>query len=434
MKKIILLALIVAVFVGCSKDDVETEKGNVQKSIDAISDKASAKSIIINGELLGDDWILLKQIRDQLPAVESITLNDVIVIKKDVFAYKDGIAWETNRWLKSFSAPKATTIEDAAFMFCESLLEFKAPKVEKIGAEAFRVCAITGFDFPIVKEIGSEAFIGCEKINSITLPELIELNDEVFYGCYSLTTVNLPKVTKINSRVFRSCDNLIELKLGATTGIEVSLLSFDLLTTKNITLDLAGAEANEAVGNIWKKLTWKSITNQGQSLPKPDFGIANFGSTMDFVLQYETKSTVSGGNSKRLIYANGSIWYIYNFDDNSKLISGEIDESVQFGGTPSDLIFTPIINYKNTLTKLAEKYGAADSFTEDVFSYNMTAKSMVAGNAFYEAQRIMNGGKTVTYRFSDDRCIVESILRFYTRSGQYQTWGYTIRTIYTKRN
>lgn len=432
MKKIILLSMLAAIFVGCSKDDIETKKGNVQKAIDAISDKASAKSIIISGELLGDDWILLKQIRNQLPAVESITLNDVMVIKKDVFAYRDGIAWNTNRWLKSFSAPNATTIEDAAFMFCESLSEFKAPKVEKVGAEAFRVCNIVVFDFPIVKEIGNQAFIGCAKINSINFPELIELNDEVFYGCYSLTTVNLPKVTKINNHVFLSCDNLIEVKLGSITSIEVSLLSFDLLTTKNITLDLAGVEANQAIGNIWNGANWKLITNNGQSLPKPDFGIANFGSTMDFVLQYETKSTVSGGNSKRLIYSNGSIWYIYNFDDNRKLISGEMNESVQFGSTPSDLIFVPIKSYKNTLTTLAEKYGVANSFTDDVFLYNMTDKTMVAGNAFFEAQRIMNGGKTITYRFSNNSCTVESILHDYTRSGQYQTWGYTISTLFTK--
>lgn len=433
MKKIILLTLIMIGFYACSEENINTSKCNVQKAIDAISDKSSAKSIIINGELLEDDWILLKQIRDQLPSVESITLNDAIIIKKDVFAYRDGIVWITNRWLKSFSAPKAMIIEDAAFMFCQSLVEFQAPTVEKIGAETFRVCAVADFDFPKAKEIDSEAFVGCDRIHSITLPELIELNDEVFFGCHSLTSVNLPKVTKINSRVFNSCDNLTEIKLGATSDIEVSLLSFDFLTTKNITLDLAGTEANAAIGNIWKGLTWKLITNQGRSLSSPDFGIANFGCTMDFVLQHETKSTVSGGNSKRLIYADGSIWYIYNFDENSKLISGEIDESIQFGSTPIDLIYAPIINYRNTLTKLTEKYGEADSFTDDVFLYDMSDKTMVPGNAFYEAQRIMNGGKTITYKFSNDKTIVESVLRSYTRTGKYQTWGYTIRTIYSQK-
>jgi len=46
MKKIILLTLIMIGFYACSEENINTSKCNVQKAIDAISDKSSAKSII----------------------------------------------------------------------------------------------------------------------------------------------------------------------------------------------------------------------------------------------------------------------------------------------------------------------------------------------------------------------------------------------------
>jgi hypothetical protein len=435
MKRILLFAISTCLaLVGCSGGGGETPPiaGSVQKAIDAISDKSSVKSLVVNGDLTSEDWLLLKEIRVHLPAIENITLNDVVVVKRDIFAYKDGMTWITNRWLKTFSAPQATTIEDLAFTYCEGLTSFSAPQVKKIGYMAFADCGeITSFDFPKTKEAGEQAFYGCEKLTIISIPELSELKDELFHSCRSMTSIDLPKVVKINHQIFRNCDNLTQIKLGTTAKIDATAISFELVDTKAITLDIVGVNAEDAVGRVWKDCVWKNITNSGQALPLPDFGVANWGSTIDFVRKYDTGTPISGGN---LIRADKyGKWYIYLFDNNEKLIGGKTDESIQFGGDNPWLIFSPIIAYQSTLTELSARYGEPINRTEDVFSYNMDDMTYQPGYAFYEAQVIMGGGKSVTYTFGNNRTSVESVLRFYTRKGMYQPYGYTISTVYAKK-
>lgn len=384
---------------GCKKGDGpagnedqenEKEKDNVQLAINAIDNKFTETDITISGELSKTEWETLKQIRIQLPMVESITLSDVKAIDFGVFVYKEGIYSIPNKWLKKISAPK-------------------------------------------VERVGKSAFWSCEKLETVNFPKLKTAKEEAFCACDKLKALDFPNLTNIEDRVFSGCNELISLKLGSSSEIKTTTTSFEGLNVKNIDLSLGTHEASQAIGKIWKDQTWKSISNNdGVAIPDPDFGVANFGCTKDFVIKHETRKTVPGG----VIYegVGGSVWwYIYDFDKNDRFISGTIDYSHQFPATPTDLVFTPIEMYVSDLNDLKNKFGNPTYASEDVFSFNMTDKEYQPGYAWYESQAVMNKSKRFTYRFSNSTTNVESVLSFYLRKGQYQTWGFTIRTTYSQK-
>ena len=396
MKKLLLLFIVITaiIFAGCTKAEEgpkETVKSNVEIAIEATGNKTTATSLVVNGKLNDEDWLLLKNIREQLPMVENITLNDVTNIKAGVFSFKENeIVWVVNHWLKSIKAPKAVTVESLAFLFCDELINVDLASVEVIGEESFGVC---------------------ESLESLFLPKAHDISADAFIGCSSLKN----------------------LKLGYTEAIVFKLENESKMKTQNINLDIVGVEATLAIGKIWKNNLWKSISNNGQLVPKADFEIANWGCSLGFIETHEKRKAISGGGSQKRIYEGDGdgCWYYYNFDENGKLISGEIDFSHQFSSENTDLIFLPINSYITILDELKEEYSEPIYMSEDVYSYNMTDKEYRPGYAWYEAQSIMNGNKSLIYKFRNERTEIESELRQYTRSGQYMPLGFTVRTTYS---
>lgn len=265
MKNLLLSLVIVLLITGCSDNENNVpesgNKGNVEKAIEAISDKQTAKSIIVSGELTNDDWNTLKTINEVLPSIEKIVLSDTKTVKGGIFAYNDGIAWNTNQWLKSFEAPNATIVEDRAFMFCENLISVNLPLVEKIGKESFRVCDnLSSISLPKLKTSDDEAFVACDKLAKIDMPKLTNLADEIFSGCDLLEKVSFPCVTEIDSKVFYSCDNLKEITLGAPMPITTNIISFDGLNTEDITLYICGANWDEVTKRFhWRGIEWFDV-------------------------------------------------------------------------------------------------------------------------------------------------------------------------------
>lgn len=391
MKKLFAITLSGALLLGsCSNDDESTGTGgSVQTAIDAIENKATATDITIAGELNGEDWETLRNIRTQLPNVENITLSDVKRIDFGVFVYNDGVRIVPNDWLRSFYAPKAETIGASAFSYCEALTRVELPNVTSLG-------------------------------------------DEAFYADERLLSANIPKLTSIGNDCYAGCSKIASIRLTSKDPIATTDRSFNSLDTSEIALTLFGYEAAQVVGHIWKDKTWKYISGNGQLLPAADFGIANWGCSLDFVEKHETGTPVSGGNDTKRIYDdhNGN-WKSYLFNARKELIGGVNDYSMQFGGENTELIFLPITSYQTTLSELRAVYGNPYEQSEDVFSFNMKDKNAsTPGYAYAESQWVMNGSKTFVYKFRSTRTEVECKLSSYLRTGKYQTWGFTITTTY----
>lgn len=94
--------------------------------------------------------------------------------------------------------------------------------IKEIGNSAFkgtRLSTLEGLESATV--IGEAAFMGCNQLESVTLPDGLKIIEaETFSGCRSLKTVNIPdSVTEIRAKAFCDCDVLetIDLPDSITT-------------------------------------------------------------------------------------------------------------------------------------------------------------------------------------------------------------------------
>lgn len=104
-------------------------------------------------------------------------------------------------------------IRDRAMESCRSLEQIKLPeKLDWLGKGVFRrcICLQSMTVPPMITEIQRETFDGCRKLHSLNLPKGLEaIGDYAFAGCVSLTTVDIPSsVHEIGSSAFLSCKSL----------------------------------------------------------------------------------------------------------------------------------------------------------------------------------------------------------------------------------
>ncbi len=118
--------------------------------------------------------------------------------------------------LKSITIPYGVTeIPDSTFYECTALEIAELPDtITKIGMEAFGYCtSLKTVNISHVTSIEEMAFLGCERLDNITLAEgLTVVEDAAFGGCSSLTSIQIPStVTKIVNHAFWNCTSLEEL-------------------------------------------------------------------------------------------------------------------------------------------------------------------------------------------------------------------------------
>lgn len=405
----------------CEKSDGDESKFcNVQKAINAVSDKMSAKTLTINGELTKEDIAILYDIQSQLPQIENIILSSATIIPEGAFAGR------TNTWLKTIEAPKVTIIKQSAFAGCLNLTSASFSKLETIDYSAFMSCeSITSFDFSNVTSIEKEAFRACERLKTVSLPKITELKNAVFAECRSLESVTLPIANIIDVSALRACYDLVKLELGCTSEINFKPVdaNFD---TKKIDLVLEGVEASNAVGKIWKDVSWKSITSKNSNIKSPVFGVAYFGCTKTYVENNEEK-TLYGGSGNRLVYRQGNTLWYYNFTSEGFFEWGMTEYSYQYDNNPA-LVTLPIREYQVEITQLINRFGQPTEKSEDIFAYDPEDQTDSEGHAYWFAKRIMNYGYKVEYKWITTEASVTSTLGYYP--DKTKAWGFTIKSTY----
>lgn len=411
----------------CEKSDGDESKFcNVQKAINAVSDKMSAKTLTIDGELTKEDIAILYDIQSQLPQIENIILSSAAIIPEETFAKKEGIAWGANTWLKTVSAPNVTIIRQSAFARCLNLTSASFPKLETIDNSAFWTCeSMASFDFSNVTSIGSEAFQACEKLNNVFLPKITELKRAVFAGCKSLESISLPIANIIDAEALYACHALEKMELGCTSEINFKPDN-TYLETKKIDLVLEGVEASNAVGKIWKDVSWKSITSKNSNIKSPVFGVAYFGCTKAYVENNEEKRLYSGSGN-RLVYRQGNTLWYYNFTSEGFFEWGMTEYSYQYDNNPA-LVTLPIREYQVEITQLINRFGQPTEKSEDIFAYDPEDQTDSEGHAYWFAKRIMNYGYKVEYKWITTEASVTSTLGYYP--DKTKAWGFTIKSTY----
>lgn len=110
-----------------------------------------------------------------------------------------------------------TVIPRLAFINCDKLKTISAPNVAVVCDNAFYNCKmLTAFDFSQVKELGSASFAGTSIRKAVLSNKLTKLQPSIFCGCKDLQSVDMSacdNVKTISTRCFEDCNKLTDIKL-----------------------------------------------------------------------------------------------------------------------------------------------------------------------------------------------------------------------------
>lgn len=111
-----------------------------------------------------------------------------------------------------------TTIDNGAFIYCETVSSIDFRHITSIGDAAFEGTGISSADFSNVKEFGSMICAGCSFLTDVKLPDgLVVVPQGMFYKCFNLKSIILPgTVTEIGAEAFMGA-GLISISLPPRT-------------------------------------------------------------------------------------------------------------------------------------------------------------------------------------------------------------------------
>ncbi len=139
-------------------------------------------------------------------------------------------------------------IPAAAFYNCSSLTTVIAPKVTKIGNDAFSGCNLKRVTFGKLTAIGDDAFNGNVNLNedSLDLSAVTTVGDHAFYRC-PLTVLDSAKLTDIGAYAF-SETNLVSVKLDNMTTLKEGVFQ-ECTALESVTLPKVTAIGKSAFQN-----------------------------------------------------------------------------------------------------------------------------------------------------------------------------------------
>lgn len=123
-----------------------------------------------------------------------------------------------SRTIKSFESDTLTSVGESAFYSCNKMTSVSLPNVTSVGSYAFRACGnLVSVDFPELETTtGQYAFAGCSKLEIVNMPKLKKVDFWAFEQCKSLKSIDLLNVTYIENAAFQNCSALVSVRLPAT--------------------------------------------------------------------------------------------------------------------------------------------------------------------------------------------------------------------------
>jgi len=156
---------------------VETEGQLGYKVLEMYNAFDEVKGLRISGPINEEDWKTLKE----MPSLKELYMDDAIVLNEAVPKKQ----FSDHNRLRIVTLPySCKTIGNSAFSSCDKLQSISLPNVESIEREAFS---------------------SCDKLQSISLPNVVSIERYAFANCTSLTSINLSdKLTMLGDGCFMS--------------------------------------------------------------------------------------------------------------------------------------------------------------------------------------------------------------------------------------
>lgn len=133
----------------------------------------------------------------------NLTLSGITDISTYAFLYESGEDASNGDGLKTLILPDVTTIGDYSLVM-SGLISVSAPKATTIGDAAFSDCdSLTTVNLPKTTTLGSSAFNSCSNLQSISLPSVTSVGYMAFRYCTSLSSVTFETaINEWGSEVF----------------------------------------------------------------------------------------------------------------------------------------------------------------------------------------------------------------------------------------
>lgn len=157
----------------------------------------------------------------RLPTAGKYCDRDIVITATGGGADGDDLATSiVDRTITEYYSDKVTTVGAYAFCKCNKLASVSCPNVITIKDDAFDVCyGLTSANFPNVETIGRNAFYSCTNLASVSCPNVRTIGVNAFSSCPKIQSISLLKCESIDSAAFAGCSSLTALILGTTEKV-----------------------------------------------------------------------------------------------------------------------------------------------------------------------------------------------------------------------
>ena len=266
MRKLILLALNMCMFLGAHSMTIDVLAPGTLSSLIAKTDKDTLTTLVVTGNIDARD---IKCFRDEMPKLTSLDISNVVIKS---YSGSDGPVSSLTTYpenelpqysfrnialspgtilLKSIILPNTiTSIGDYAFQHCRSLAAITIPNtVKSINVGAFGSCyGLVNVSIPnSVTTIGSYAFSACSYLPKISIPNSVtSIGDNAFSYCRSLSNLALSNsITSIESYTFYNCPlSAVSIPNKVTKIGNSAFYNCSTFTDLNIPNSVTSIEAN----------------------------------------------------------------------------------------------------------------------------------------------------------------------------------------------
>ena len=118
-----------------------------------------------------------------------------------------------NGQILSLNLPNVREIGNYFALDCQKLTSVSMPDLETMGTNCFQFNTLEHVNMPKLREIGEMSFYQCRNLQEINLPQVQKMASFCFTGVYQLKNVNMPQLRYVGDHMFHTAPALTVLDL-----------------------------------------------------------------------------------------------------------------------------------------------------------------------------------------------------------------------------